>query len=572
MEYHFTPASERALAEAARWARQAGAADLDAPELLLGLIAESECRAAHMLAARGVDQEAIQRRWPGLSRRHAAEGGTTAVFAPALLASLVAATARLFDYPRPLALATEHLLLGLVAAEHETADWLIEQGFDPDRLETEIHRLYGFERAPVEVESESDEERADAAGQERTSGIGNEERGIGNGEWESLNAKSQALAREDQENERPTSNFQLPTSNDEECGDGNQESRITNQKCSLRLLDASANRAREGLRVVEDYVRFVLDDRHLTACLKQLRHDLTEALGAVPAADLLACRDTPADVGTGLSTAGEMLRRSPPDVAAANFKRLQESLRSLEEFGKLLDSEMARRLEQLRYRAYTLERAVEVTHASLARLEGARLYVLVDGRGSAAEFEALCRPLVDAGVHVLQLRDKTLSDRELLDRARRLRVWTRGTETLFVVNDRPDLALLCAADGVHVGQEELSVGEVRRLVGPRMLVGVSTHSLEQARRAVLDGANYLGVGPTFPSGTKSFSRFTGVELLREVAAEIRLPAFAIGGMTLERLPEVLAAGFCRVAVSGGVAGSADPVAAARRFLQQLPPG
>jgi thiamine-phosphate pyrophosphorylase len=137
------------------------------------------------------------------------------------------------------------------------------------------------------------------------------------------------------------------------------------------------------------------------------------------------------------------------------------------------------------------------------------------------------------------------------------------------MNDRADLARLAEADGVHVGQEELSVREARRLVGAGALVGVSTHSVEQARAAVLAGANYIGVGPTFASGTKSFSRFTGVELLRQVAAEIRLPAFAIGGVSLTNLDQVLDAGFERVAVSGAIVRASDPVAVVREFRRRL---
>ena len=136
MDFHFTPASERALVAAARWARQAcaeglGTPELDVPELLLGLISEPECRAAQMLAAGGIDQAAVQDRWPELSLLAADASVRRENFAPALRSSLVAATARLFDYPRPLALATEHLLLGIVAAEHETSAWLIDRGFDP---------------------------------------------------------------------------------------------------------------------------------------------------------------------------------------------------------------------------------------------------------------------------------------------------------------------------------------------------------------------------------------------------------------------------------------------------------
>jgi thiamine-phosphate pyrophosphorylase len=137
------------------------------------------------------------------------------------------------------------------------------------------------------------------------------------------------------------------------------------------------------------------------------------------------------------------------------------------------------------------------------------------------------------------------------------------------MNDRPDLAALSRADGVHIGQEELPVKDAREIVGPQAIIGVSTHSIEQARQAVLDGANYIGVGPTFPSETKQFDRFPGVELLRAVAAEIRLPAFAIGGIRLDYLPQVLDTGFRRVAVGAALASAAEPESAARAFRAAL---
>lgn len=120
-----------------------------------------------------------------------------------------------------------------------------------------------------------------------------------------------------------------------------------------------------------------------------------------------------------------------------------------------------------------------------------------------------------------------------------------------------------------MGQAELTVHDARRLVGPRRLVGVSTHSIEQARQAVLDGADYLGVGPVFPSRTKDFENFPSLELARQVAAEIRLPAFAIGGIDETNIDEVLGTGISRVAVSGAVVNAASPAAAARALLRVL---
>lgn len=337
----------------------------------------------------------------------------------------------------------------------------------------------------------------------------------------------------------------------------------------LRIFDAAANRAREGLRVIEDWVRFALDDAHLTQTLKQLRHDLALALAHVSWDQRLAARETQADVGTDITTSSEYSRENPQDVLTANFLRLQESLRSLEEFGKIIDPAVGAAIEQLRYRTYTIQRAIDAARIGLERLSAARLYVLLDRRSGVDEFERMALGLIGAGVDVIQLRDKRLPDRELIDCARRLRRLTRGTATLLIINDRPDLAVLAEADGVHVGQDELSVKDVRSVVGPEALIGVSTHSIEQARQAVLDGANYLGVGPTFPSGTKQFDHFPGLELLRRVAAEIRLPAFAIGGISAENLDQVRSAGFKRIAVSGAIIRADDPAASGKRFKEKL---
>ncbi|MCA9208627.1 MAG: thiamine phosphate synthase, partial [Planctomycetales bacterium] len=251
-----------------------------------------------------------------------------------------------------------------------------------------------------------------------------------------------------------------------------------------RILDANANRGIEGLRVVEEYVRFVLDDAHLTSLYKHLRHDLVRVLAELPETMRLASRDTAQDVGTSIATAAEYERLDLAHVVAANQKRVEQSLRSLEEFAKLIDPNVAREFEALRYRAYTLAKALSGTEQASLRLAEATLYVLVDGRSSADEFTATARELVDAGVDMIQLRDKALSDRQLLERARQLRQITWETKTLFVMNDRPDLAVLSRADGVHVGQDELSVKDARAIVGTRMLIGVSTHSIEQARAAV----------------------------------------------------------------------------------------
>ena len=276
--------------------------------------------------------------------------------------------------------------------------------------------------------------------------------------------------------------------------------------------------------------------------------------------DLHMARDTLRDVGAAVTTATEYQREDLWSVVAANWNRVQQALRSLEEYAKVIAPQAAPQLEALRYRAYTVERTVTILSTSVERLAAARLYVLVDGRSSMSEFRRLVEQLIQGGVDVLQLRDKTMPDRELLERARALREVTRRHDVLFIMNDRADLAAMAHADGVHLGQDEIPVQDARVVLGSHALVGVSTHSIEQARQAVVDGANYLGCGPTFPSATKEFTRFPGVEFLRQVSREIRLPAFAIGGIDPANVEQVRAAGFSRVAVSHSVVNAADPAA------------
>jgi thiamine-phosphate pyrophosphorylase len=515
MAYEFTPAAERALAAAAAWASQ-DPAELRVPEVLYGLLAEPECRSALLLAAWGIDADAVRNQF-ALVALDAVDPGRADQFSAEWQACLQAAENLLFEYPRPLVLATEHLLLGIAAADNEVSRWLSGRGVDVEPLVAEVHRLSGHQPGPLPL---------DSAG---------------------------------------------PLDGPDQAGDAADASPPHEHLAALRAVDAAANRADEGLRVVEDYLRFVLDDRHLTESCKAIRHELTDALAVFPLEQRHAARDTLGDVGTDVTLDSEQSRRGPDAVAQASLKRVQQALRSLEEFSKTIAGGGAApgRLEQLRYRAYTLERAVGITVDALDRLADVRLYAIIDGGRSADAFGRLVESLVAAGVGAIQLRDKRLADRELLGRARLLVEIAGSRRTLSIINDRPDLAVLAAADGVHVGQEELTVKDARRVLGPRGLIGVSTHSIEQARAAVLDGANYLGVGPTFPSATKDFATFPGTELLRLVAAEIRLPAFAIGGITLANLAEVLACGVRRVAVSGAVAMANDPGAAAREFLALL---
>jgi thiamine-phosphate pyrophosphorylase len=338
---------------------------------------------------------------------------------------------------------------------------------------------------------------------------------------------------------------------------------------AARIIDVNLNRARESFRVLDDYCRFVLEDRFLTQSFKDLRHRLVTASKRLENLELIAARETQSDVGTNVEGHGEYTRHTPYDVAITNIKRLQEALRSLEEFGKIVSPLFARDVEAIRYETYTLERAVTIGTHARDRLAFAKLYLLLTGSQCQHSLDWTIREAAAGGTDIVQLREKALTDRDLLSRARLIRHWTRESGLLFIVNDRPDIARLCDADGVHLGQDDLSVSEARRIVGPDALIGVSTQSQEQLRQAVRDGADYVGIGPVFPSSTKSFDHFPGLDFVRHAAESTTLPAFALGGITPGNAGRIAEAGLLRIAVASAVTASDDPQAACRALRQAL---
>lgn len=480
-------------------------------------------------------------------------------------------------------LATEHLFLAVVLDDGDIGFWLRDHGFDPTELYQRIDITYKQASERLGFDSTELGRRVDETVDETGS--------------------NHLTTPEITEPIRNKTVAPTPTQNQ-----SNQSLEmvsvvsLTDDKI-YRLLDAAANRGKEAVRVVEDFVRFVLDHPVLTRQLKDFRHKFQEILNSFPTRSRLAARNTEHDIGTVLEGNSEYQRDSADSVLAANFGRLQESLRSLEEFSKLLKPEIARLFEQLRYQCYTLQKIVTLNDFSpqvetFLRIDSsipssvtkpdistakydistakpdistARFYVLTDIGVDEERFITFVQAVLNGGADVIQLRDKKADDRTLLRRCRILKEQIAASErsVLWVVNDRPDLAWLSGADGVHVGQEELPVEAVRRIVGEEMLIGVSTHCLEQARQAVADGADYIGAGPVFGTPTKEFAQLAGIQYLQEIATEIQIPVFAIGGITAENLDSVLATGIKRIAVSSVLLQAPDPQKIATELKKRL---
>ncbi len=303
--------------------------------------------------------------------------------------------------------------------------------------------------------------------------------------------------------------------------------------------------------------------------LKQLRHDFTDATRVV-VADAIFHRDTPGDVGTTNSTKTEQVRDDVAHVVTAAGKRLGEALRAIEEYLKTIDPASASKIESIRYRFYDIEARLAFTlRPAACAIAKVRLYVLIT--------ESICkRPWLDSaeqailgGADCLKLREKNLDGAEFLRRATQFVDLCRRHNVISIINDRPDIALLSGADGVHVGQDDIPARAIRKLLGARGIVGVSTHAIDQARQAVLDGADYIGVGPVFPSATKPRDFLPGLDYARQVAAEIQIPAVAIAGITVQNVDDVLATGIRAIAVTGAVVGHDDSSQAASKLKERL---
>lgn len=336
-------------------------------------------------------------------------------------------------------------------------------------------------------------------------------------------------------------------------------------------MDANFNRAREALRVMEEYARLVCNDANLADLAKQLRHDMAVIIADHHLEPLVRARDIVGDVGTDLGTDAEYRRDSAEQVVQAAGKRLGEALRVLEEYGKTVAERLARSIEGLRYRGYELERRLAVRIDARRRFGHVRLYVILTESLCRGDWLETARAAIAGGADCLQLREKGLTDGELFQRARQLTALCHDNDRLCIINDRADVAVATGADGVHVGQDDLTVPAARRIVGPGMLVGLSTHTLEQVRLAAEVSPDYIAVGPMFASTTKPRADVAGVELLGQAVKMTSLPVVAIGGIDASNAGRVVDAGGRCLCVCSAVIGARDPAVVAteiRRCLER----
>lgn len=350
-----------------------------------------------------------------------------------------------------------------------------------------------------------------------------------------------------------------------------EDETLTMNDRTLTALDASFNRALEGLRVCEDVCRFFLRDGRLSVLVKEQRHRLANLASQFPQIDLLRARDIAADPIKATDLPSETARGSASEIFTRNMHRAAEALRSIEEFGKLAGVESAS-FQSLRFSLYALEQDVLFALRRgevMARFEKS-LYAICDPSFAGKDLISAARSLADGGASIIQLRMKGAPAREVLPVAREMASLCRGRGMVFIVNDRPDIALASGADGVHLGQDDMPVAEARKILPPDMIIGVSTHSLEDARREAASAPDYLAIGPVFDTSSKYGEplRGIGAGTAERVVAEAGVPVVAIGGIVPGNAGELMRAGVKCIAVMSYLF-KGDTASRCREFIDEF---
>lgn len=340
----------------------------------------------------------------------------------------------------------------------------------------------------------------------------------------------------------------------------------------MRLIDANINRASEGVRVLEDVARFYLNREELSSKARELRHKIRKTL-PFSDSELLSSRNSEEDTGFDISQNSNLDNKTDlKALISANFKRAQEAVRVIEESLKTEGFNRESKIyESIRFELYTLEKQYfpgENETFSLPDIYGLTYHECSLGRSNVE----IVREMIKAGIKLIQYREKEASQKEKYQECLEIRKLTKEAGVTFIVNDDIDIARLVDADGVHIGQDDLPVAKVRELLGPGKIIGLSTHSPEQGKKAMKEGVDYIGVGPIYATKTKkNVCDPVGHKYLEWAGREVSIPFVAIGGIKEHNLHEIMQRGASSVALVSEITGNENipaKVKALRKVMKE----
>ncbi len=332
-----------------------------------------------------------------------------------------------------------------------------------------------------------------------------------------------------------------------------------------QIIDANLDRAREGLRVLEDWARFGLGLEKYVIKIKNFR----QILGKHHLEVYKKSRNHIEDQCKGLSHVEQNNRKSPEKIISSNAARVQEALRVIEEFARLNNKELAKIASDIRYEIYTLE--VELLNFNTRKnsekiLRDNDLYAITDQKSDVLE---KIEDILIGGVKLIQHRFKTGTDKNRLEEAIKIKNLCKKYNALFIVNDRVDIALASDADGIHLGQNDLDLKTARKLLGNSKIIGISANNEIDISTSIKYGCDYIGIGPVFKTSTKKDKEPLGLEKIKFLTKNIKIPWFAIGGINKKNISYLKNNGFRKFAIVSELMNSKDPKEEAIMILKEL---
>jgi len=282
----------------------------------------------------------------------------------------------------------------------------------------------------------------------------------------------------------------------------------------LTIIDVNINRSVEGLRVCEDLIRFIYRVTHIVTSLKEIRHEIVTISSFFEKAKLLNSRDVELDLNKFIDSENEKKRDNPQEIFFANIHRAIEAVRSLEEVSKVFDSKIAIKFQTIRFKLYSIEKNGYSFMAKKDFLKyfNKSIYAILDsGFVKNNQYISTAKEFIRAGVSIIQLRMKNSKTSEILQVAKEVSKLCKSEGVLFIVNDFPEIAILSNADGVHIGQDDIPILELRKILPADMIIGLSTHSLEQAKDCIKFNPDYIAIGPIFGTSSKDGTKMNAVD-------------------------------------------------------------
>ncbi len=332
-----------------------------------------------------------------------------------------------------------------------------------------------------------------------------------------------------------------------------------------QIIDANLDRAREGLRVLEDWARFGLGKEKYVERIKNFR----QILGKNHLEVYKQSRNHIEDKCKGLIHHEQSKRKTSEQIISSNSGRVQEALRVVEEFSRLNNYELSKIASEIRYEIYTLE--VDLLSLSKCRksveiLKENDLYVITDQKEHLLE---IIEEILIAGVRIIQHRFKAGSDKDHLQEAIQIKNLCERYNSLFIINDRVDIALASNADGIHLGQDDLDLKSARKLLGYSKIIGISANNEIDISNALKEGCDYIGIGPVFETTTKKNKKPLGIEKIKTLTKDLNIPWFAIGGIKSKNISYLKRNGVKKVALISQLMNSEHPKEDAIMILKEL---